>query len=153
MPAGCDFTCRNKECECTDTGFVISDFWPLGRIELVIENPQVKKMNEFRNVLLSKKEEGVKYVCIPYPNNTSIPTKGYRIQYWCSKCNCIWKHDVMAEDNQTFNDAVKDAKLMDSCPKCKGFLLEFSDVIESGIDCPHCNKALQMDRWFSNEIE
>jgi len=153
MPAGCDFTCTNKECEYVNSGFIISDSWPLGRIELVIENPQVKKMVGFRDKLIERKDNGIKYVCLVYPNSTEIPIEGYRNQYWCSKCKCVWNNDVMLKEDQVFKDIKEELETMEKCPECKCSILGFDDVIEQGINCIHCNKKLQQNRWFSKEEE
>lgn len=148
--AGCEFVCKNEDCKAKDTGFTITGPWPLGRIELVIENYQVKKMTDFRNQLLAQKKDGKRYVCIPYPNNTDIPIEGYRVQKWCNACKCVWSFDVMlSETAKDFESAKKEANISDSCSKCGGETDEFSKTQQEGLDCPCCNTKLKQYRWFS----
>lgn len=152
MPAGCEFTCKNEECKHNNTGFIILGPWPLGRIELVLDDPKVKENKEFYAELIKLKKEGRKYVCINYPNNANIPIEGYRIQKWCSFCKFIWNSDAMLKDGITSaEEAIKVANITSRCKKCNGFLMDFDDVLENSIKCPHCEKTLQQSRWFSKE--
>jgi len=152
MPAGCEFICENKECKCHKTGFIVSGPWALGRVELVIENPVVKKMEDFRNDLIKRKKEGVKYVCIPYPNDINVPVDGYRIQKWCPQCKCIWNYDVMLSDTiKTVEDVLEKGDVPVSCLKCSSKLQSFQEVLDEGINCPHCTQPLQQNRWFTKE--
>lgn len=152
MPAGCEFTCMNEDCEHYKAGFVLTGSWPLGRIELVIEDPKVKENAAFREELLQRKKDGFKYVCITYPNNAEIPCEGYRVQLWCDSCKCIWNHDVMLESkDDTLEKALQRGTLPTSCNKCNSELKDFQTVIDGGIPCPHCGVDLQQNRWISKE--
>ena len=74
MPAGCEFICKNKKCKCYDAGFIITDAWPVARIELIIEQNQVKKNESFRNQIIEMKNNGRKYFKIQYPNDKHTRT-------------------------------------------------------------------------------
>jgi len=152
MPAGCEFTCINVDCKHKGTGFVVVGPWPLGRIELVIEDPKVKENVEFRKSLIKLKKEGRKYVCINYPNNTDIPIEGYRIQKWCKNCNDFWNSDAMFDKGATtLEEAIETSDIAINCTQCQGILMDFDDILKDGIKCPHCGESLQQNRWFSKE--
>lgn len=157
MPAGCDFTCKNEECEQCDSGIVITAPWPLGKIELIINAPNVKEKEEFREGLIKMKNDGAKFACITYPNVAYLDTFGYRVQLWCPSCPCIWNYDVMlTEECTTFEEAYAKAKeegdIPFVCPKCEEDLMEYDDVLEEGIPCPFCKDELQQNRWMAKEV-
>ena len=152
MPAGCDFICENTECPHSKGGFVMTGQWPMGKISLVINLPQVKKLKSFRDELVKMRDKGRKYACINYPNINEISTEAYRIQKWCKRCSCLWSYDVILdEDAKTFEEALPKADIPEKCPSCDKPLLDFEDVLEEGISCPHCEKVMEQNRWFSNE--
>jgi len=152
MPAGCDFTCENKECKQCGTGFSLKAPWPLGEIDLVIKARNVQNYEEFAKELTARKEEGRNYCCITYPNVDYIPIAGYRVQRWCSKCKCIWNYDVMfVEENEDFEKALERYDIPVNCCKCGDKLLDFTTASEEKINCPHCDKELKSNTWFSNE--
>jgi len=152
MPAGCEFVCVNEECEHKGKGFVVVGPWPIGRIELVIEDQKVKENVEFRKGLIKRKKEGYKHVCINYPNSSDIPIEGYRIQKWCKSCNSLCSFDAMLDEGvTTLEAAIESSGITANCGKCQGILMDFNEVLENGIECPHCNKLLQQHRWFSKE--
>lgn len=152
MPAGCDFICENEECKQYKSGFSIISSWPLGEIDLVIKARNVQKDEEFAKGLANLKKEGRKYCCITYPNIDYIPTVGYRVDRWCSKCKRINLYDVMlAEENEDFEKALERSDIPDNCFECGNKLLDFEGAIEEKINCPHCHKELKSNRWFSNE--
>ena len=152
MPAGCDFICDNEDCKQYKTGFSMTAPWPLGEIDLVIKARNVQKDQEFAQGLIALKEEGRSHVCINYPNVEHIPTAGYRVHRWCSKCKCLWLYDVMlADENEDFEKALERSDIPNECAKCGEKLLDFEGVIEEKISCPHCDEELKSSRWFSNE--
>jgi len=157
MPAGCDFTCKNEECEQYDSGLVLTSPWPMGKIELVINASNVKDKEEFRDGLVELKNNGQKYACITYPNVSYIDTIAYQVQLWCKSCLCIWKYDiVLTEDCPDFETAYAKAKengdVPDTCPKCSGELEDYESVLEDGIACPFCKEDMQQNRWMAKEI-
>ena len=152
MPAGCEFTCTNTECENYDTGFQIRGPWPLGRIGLVIEDSKVKDHKAFRETLLQLKKDGRKYACINYPNDDEIPVVGYRIQKWCTSCHVIWDFDALINgDDHSVENAIASSDIPCNCQICRGFLMDFDDVLKNNIKCPSCNVELKQSRWFSKE--
>jgi len=151
MPAGCEFICKNKSCECHGQGFNITGAWPMGRIELVLNAPNVKKDENFRNGLIQLKNDGRKYACITYPNVSRIPIVAYRLNMWSKKANCIYQHDVILNDNESLDDAIKRSDIPTICPTTQCNLLTFEEVLEHGIFCKKCGIPLQQDRWFTKE--
>ncbi len=157
MPSGCDFICKNKECKQYDSGFVMTAPWPMGKIELVINDPNVKNKKEFRDKLIKLKNENQKYACITYPNVTDIETVAYQVHFWCENCSCLWKYEVvLTEEYPTFKEAlakdILDKKIPDKCFTCNSPLLAYNDVLEKGIVCPHCKEKLQQDGWIAKEM-
>jgi len=157
MPAGCDFTCMNKECEQYKSGIVMTAQWPMGKIELVLNAPNVKEKEEFRNKLIKLKDDGIKYASITYPNLDRIEKIAYRLQLWCNSCPCLWNYDiVLSEECPTFEEALRKAKeigeIPERCPTCKSNLETYEDVLEGGIPCPFCKEDLQQNRWMAKEV-
>jgi len=152
MPAGCEFFCDNEDCAHYKSGFAIISVWPLGEINKVIDAKNVVKMEDFRDGLLKHKAEGRKYACITYPNVNEIETLGYRINKFCYNCNTILEYDVLLKDGATtYEEALDKSDVSNNCMNCNGESSAFDDVIEKGIDCPHCKQKMQSSRWFSNE--
>ena len=151
MPAGCDFICKNKSCEYFDHGFTMTEPWPMGRIELILNAPNVKKDKQFRQGLINLKNQGRKYACITYPNVSRIETLAHRVHLWSEDANCIWQFDVETEQTEDDNLTIDQTDIPDSCPKTGGKLLNFHTVTKEGINCPHCGFPMQQDRWFTNE--
>ena len=139
MPAGCDFICRNEECEHIGKGIVVLGPWAIGNIGLIINSKKVENMEEFREGLIKLKDDGRKYACInyPLPDLSDIPVEGYRVQRWCDACKFIWQYDVVLdEDHKTFDEAMKIADVPDKCVKCDGEVQDFEALIESGNGLP-----------------
>lgn len=151
MPAGCEFICKNQSCECCGQGFNITGAWPMGRIELVLNAPNVKKNADFRKGLIDLKNDGRKYACITYPNDSRIPIVAYRINMWSEKAHCIYQNDVILKDNESLEEAIQRSNIPTVCPKTQCTLLTFDEVLENGILCPKCGIPLQQDRWFAKE--
>ncbi|MFA5312797.1 MAG: hypothetical protein WC375_05660 [Methanomassiliicoccales archaeon] len=153
MPAGCEFICHNEKCEHHNSGFGLTAQWPLGHIGLVINQASVRLNSNFRNGLIALKDSGRKYACISLPNIEGIEVAGWRVQKWCKKCMRIWQYDAIKNGNETMEEAISNASIPDVCPIEGEVLLSFNEVIEQGIDCPHCNQTLFQSRWFSSETE
>jgi len=153
MPAGCEFICRNEECEHANTGFTVLGSWPIGVIDLIINTKKVQALEGFRNNLLSLKSEGEEYACINYPNIDKIPIVGYRVNKWCNTCRMIHNINIILEDGDTFEEALEKFEGGDRCFQCDGYLLDFEELVEDGIDCPYCKEQLVQSRWFANETE
>ncbi len=153
MPSACEFKCDNKECKHYQSGFTMLAPWPIGEIDRVIEADNVKLDKKFQEELRNiKKAEGRKYACINYPNKNDIPKLGYRVQKWCDKCLMIWNYDAMIVNNEeTVEETVSNAHIPETCIQCNGQLKTFVQVVEDGVDCPHCQKRLIPQVWFSNE--
>ena len=151
MPAGCEFICKNQACNQFDSGFVMTSTWPMGRIELVLNSPLVKKDQVLRDKLIEFKNQGRKFACISFPNLSRIETISYRVHMWSEKANCIWKYDAEIKNPQeTIEETVKNANIPSRCPTTDCILWDFSETIKNGILCPHCGIKLQQSRWFTN---
>ena len=151
MPAGCDFICRNKECENCDTGFTITAPWPMGHIDDVINSSRVKELQSFQEKLQDLKESGREYVCITFPNVDNVETKCYRVNLWSVGEKCLWQYDVPIEENETLEESIKKACLPDKCPKTNSKMLSYKEAIIEKIKCPSCNEELDQGRWFTKE--
>jgi len=151
MPAGCEFICKNPNCKHVNSGFVLTAPWPMGKIQLAILSAQVREHPKFKKELIKLKNEGRKLVCITYPNIDKIPTEAYRIQLWSNDAKCIWEYQVDEKIKIDYDNLVDNSEIPKTCPKTGCKLLNFFDVVNSGINCPHCNEKLLQSRWFTNE--
>lgn len=153
MPRGADFVCKNEECKHCDSGFVMTDKWPLGEIEEIIESKNVKKNEDFCNKLTLMMEDGTEYSCINYPNIGDIITVGYRIQKFCKICSCIWAFEIMCDKEEDFEKALEERAIPEKCctKDCDGELVDFEDLFEDGLDCLHCGQPMFKSSWFSTE--
>jgi len=155
MPAGCDFVCKNEECQHYDTGFTMTAPWPMGKIDNVISQFRVKEMPEFQEQLKKLKENGREYVCIAFPNDEELEIEGYRITLWSLGAKCLWNYHIVLEDGQTLEDAILSYKergeLPEKCPQTKSDILDYTNAIKNGINCPYCNEELFQQRWYSQE--
>ena len=157
MPAGCEFICKNEDCQDNGKGFVLTAPWPMGKIELVISelSNQVKLKPSLKDLLdktIDFKNQGRKYACITFPNVNNIPTVAYRINFWSPTANCIWQYDVEEDEELTIVEAI--AKVTDGiCPKTGCRMQDFVEVMKNGIECPSCGELFSQSRWFTNENE
>lgn len=150
MPAGCDFICKNNNCENFNKGFVITGPWPIARIEMVIASNVIQRKPEYKEELINLKKQGKKYTCLVYPNYKEIEPVGIRVNLWSPKALCIWSYELLFEEGQSV-EALMDKYLPDKCPKTECDLLNFNDVVQDGIVCPSCNQKMFQNRWFTNE--
>ena len=152
MPAGCEFICKNKDCEYTNCGVVMTGPWPLGRVELILNTMSVKKIPQLRDRLIESKNNGRKLACISYPNLDQIETMAYRIQMWSEEANCIWDFDAKVQSKEDSVDtAINNANIPLKCKTSGGQLKDFNETVKEGIKCPHCGEKMHQDRWFTNE--
>lgn len=143
MPAGCDFYCNHDSCKAYKTGFTITAPWPMTRIEKVISKLNAENKKEFREKLISLKNEGKKYSCIMLPNNNCLEIEKYRVQAWSEEANCIWEFVV---------DSIDDIdNIPGRCTKTQCKLKKFEEVVKEGILCPHCGSVLEQERWYAKE--
>jgi hypothetical protein len=158
--SGCDFYCNNDKCESKGCGLVMSSPWPLGDIDQVINAKNIQKNTPFREGLMKRKEQGVKYACITLPNIDSIPIVGYRIHRWCEKCLMQHTFDVLllrsedATEDEILEATLKEAKVPENCPTCNTKLKTYEDLTDEkgeGIMCTSCKTRLTATVWFSNE--
>jgi len=160
MPAGLEFICENKNCTEYKKGLVILGTWALGDIDMVIKSKNVEKIEGFKKGLETLKESGRKYACINYPNINNILINGFRVQKWCQDCICIWSWDIMLdkevktpeEAHKQLEDKMKIANVPNKCQRCGKDLKTFEQLIEEGINCPHCKEVMHKSSWFSNEV-
>lgn len=145
--------CQNEKCEQYRAGFTINGIWPLGNIDDVLKQEMVQINKGYCEGLEKLKAEGREYSCIRFPNDEDVPYAGYRVQKWCPSCCRICSYDAMITEENPEGDAeevVAEAGITSQCPECKGFLMDFDDVVADGIDCPFCHEKMEQNRWFSN---
>ena len=148
MPAGCFFTCKNQKCEGFDKKMTMIGPWPLGKIEEILE----KEDTDDEARLNQLKEEGREFFCIAFPNDENLPMYGWRVQKWCSRCNCMWDYDItMENEDQEFVEAYEKADLPTKCPKCEKQLKDYRKALDAGMECPLCAEEMGQERWFANE--
>jgi len=148
MPAGCEFTCKNKNCQHYQAGFSITGNWPIAYIEKVIDSTPVKKVKDLRERLISLKEAGTLYALIQFPNVDKLPCVGQRISLWSPEAHRIWNYEVDMEGKPLVEGITEIPKI---CEKTGCTLLTFNEVVEKGIECPFCKEKLSQNRWFVNE--
>ena len=144
MPAGCDFVCSNINCLQYKSGFSINSIWPMAKIDLVIANTH---QIECKEQLKKWQDAGREYACIVFPNKAQIPIAAYRVDMWDDKTQCIWNFDVILNEGENVEDAIKR-----QVPNEKNGnpLMSFSEISEKGIKCPYCNTEMEQKRWFSS---
>lgn len=164
------FVCKNDACQYKDHGFVILSPWPLGKIEDIINSSRVQRIPDFKKVLEERKDKGVKYSCIQYPNSDNIRVVGYRVHLWCNKCLKLSEFDVLiseedaqritdnkcpANDDDIVKNAIERANLPSNCPVCNEKFktyLEMIDMKYGPVFCPSCKTAIPIPKvWFANE--
>lgn len=150
MPAGCEFICNNVNCLYYRSGFSIIGPWPMGKIELIISsiNPTLPNQLDYKSQLQKWRDEGRKYACLVLPNVTKVPIAAYRVNMWDETNKCIWSYDVELNENETLEEAIK--RVVPTATDEGNTLIPFAEVLEKGINCPHCQEELQQSRWFSN---
>lgn len=151
MPAGCDFICKNEDCDNFNTGFTITAPWPMGLIDDIINSNRVKELPELRKQIEELKELGSEYACITFPNVNNVETKCYRVSFWSAEGKCIWKYDII-NNGINLEESIKKANLPQKCPNTGSNMLNYSEVIKEGIKCPSCDNILNQNRWFAKEI-
>lgn len=149
MPAGCDFKCKNKNCDYFDTGFSFTGPWPMGRIDEIIKSEQVQKIPELVGKLKQLKEIGRDHICITFPNVDNIETTYYRVQLWNQQEKCLWQYDILKDID--LENSLSNANLPKECPKTGEEMISYQTAIRDGIDCPSCGVKLTQNRWFTQE--
>tara|TARA_R110000824_G_scaffold8450_4_gene38502 strand:+ start:4822 stop:5274 length:453 start_codon:yes stop_codon:yes gene_type:complete len=149
MLAGCEFTCKNPECEHFESGLTMTSPWPIGDIDLVID---ACVFDEFKEKLIERKTNGRKYAQIQFPDTIKVAVAGYRISFWSPEGKTIWAYDIMATDLEDIDKKIaNDLSIPKKCPTTDGELLNFSEAIDKGITCTSCKVATIQNRWFTNE--
>ena len=151
MPAGCEFYCNNENCSAYRTGFSMTAPWPMGNICIVINSAKVKHTPDLKEHMVAAKNAGKKYGCINYPDIDDIEIEAYRVQLWSPKANCFHEFYVEAGDEEELTDNLPYANIPDKCPTTGGPLFDFNETTRDGILCPHCERQLHQNRWFTNE--
>jgi len=148
MPAGCDFTCNNEDCEYFDTSFTMIAPWPMGKIDDVINSSRVGEFPDLKGKMIQLKKSGRDFACITFPNTDNVKVQCYRITLWSVEGHCLWQYDVPL-NGESVSSAIKKANLPDKCPTTGSELINYKESIKRGIDCPKCGKQLKQNRWFS----
>jgi hypothetical protein len=150
MPAGCDFICKNEDCKYTNSGFVILAPWPLAKIEIVINSSSVNRLPELKEKLIQQKNNGTKFACIQFPNYDLVSASAYRLSFWSEEGKCIWQYDVEL-NGKTIDEIMSGNDIPKKCEKTNCDIIGFNEILKSGINCPHCGKKMQQNRWYANE--
>jgi len=152
MPAGCEFICKNKQCENFNAGFVVTAPWPMGDIRRVLNSKKLEKEKELRKIIRDMKRNGKKYACITYPDSDNLEVLAFRVQLWSPDALCVWEFDIEAKDENELLEKLEDSEsLPEKCPKTGCKLLDFKQICELGILCPSCSERLTQSRWYTNE--
>jgi len=170
MSASCEFICDNTLCNHYGKYINVVAPWPLGDIDSVIQsllkainlisvnnlkNKQtlINNCAEVKNYLLIKKLAGEKYACIQsfnYLPITDIPivsVVGYRLQKWCNICPRVEIRDVLTNEEIFVEESlIQDANFPKTCSECNNLLLNFTEVLDWGLLCPHCRKQMKQNR-------
>lgn len=147
IKSGCEFVCKNAECKEYEKGFVVNSIWPLGKIELIISSSQIEKNEDLKRHLVFLKDNGEKFAPIQYPDPDNIEVVAYRVSRWSPEGKCIWKYDFEL-NGRTIEEAVKQDEIPTKCQKTGCETKDFLQVIEDGIDCPHCGNKMWQNTWF-----
>ena len=150
MPVGCEFTCKNVNCDNNNKGFVIVGNWPIADIHLLISSSALINKKNIKEELIEYKNQGKKYACIIYPNHGEIKPIGVRVNMWSPHALCIWNYDILFKEGEEINTLIN-AEVPKACPKSGGRLMTFNQVTEEGIECPSCSQKMYQNRWFTNE--
>ena len=154
MPASCEFICKNKDCQLYNTGFTMTQPWPMASAEIVIadmvSNKPLKVQEKMLPKLIERKNQGKKYLCITLPNTSDVEITAYRIQQWSDGAKCVYEDYVEVVPGEAFNETVLKANLPTVCPTTGCTLKTFNTVVTEGIECPSCKKKLEQSRSYSN---
>ena len=147
--AGCDFICKNDNCECKDKIIRLTSAWPMAESDDVINTT---KDELAKKELIELKNKGRRFLCKTF-NATSeakqLLTKAYRLNFWDSEKSTIWMYDLELTSDDDHEKAILGFQLPDDL-KNKN-VLSFKEAIEKGIICPYCKTELKQYRWFTNE--
>jgi hypothetical protein len=150
MPAGCDFICKNDLCEHEGKLIVLTSPWPMGNIRDVILSLDQNEYPVLVQTLSEKEIHGVKYACIQLPNDHSVETVAYRLNFWHPKQNMVCEYHLEL-NGRALEEALKDPKIPTLCPETNEKLVSFEEMVEDDICCPYCNEPMNKTRWLSNE--
>jgi len=151
MPAGCDFVCKNDDCDYYDTGFTITGPWPMGEIDEILESKSVKELPKLQDQIRNLKDTGRDYACITFPNVDNIEIQRYRVNLWSVDEKRLYQYDVFVEDGDNVTTAIEKSNLPDKCPNTGSKMLNYREAVKEGIECPSCGLALNQKRWYTNE--
>ena len=154
MPSGSEFTCANPSCKHYNEGLSMHDFWPLAKIEDVLESEMAKE-NRFKEGYLdgvkALKASGRGFVCIPFPRQKDVKPCGIRVQLYCNNPPMIIDQDILCEipeDNAVPMSAIE-GEIARTCEACKSELATYREVLKTGVECPYCKERLEGKVWYT----
>lgn len=142
MPAGCEFICKNENCQCYNTGFVMTAPWPMSNINLVINSSTVKEKPEFRKKLIELRDSGKTFACIQLPNIDKVKAESYRVQFWDNNLKRVI--EKYSKNSDVIDDEILEEKVQNN-------YMDFTEATTDGIICPHCLQKLFQSRWSTND--
>ena len=156
MPSGCEFVCENEDCKCCGSGFTMHDFWPVVKIDdiLNIQN-EVELPEGFIEAMEKRKKDGREFCLVPYPIPEGVEPLGVRVQLWCSEPPSIIDEDIDCEYLPDLLEE-KGEKVLTMIVSTNGFTKEkdgvslktYRDCLFQGILCPHCGEKMGQSNWF-----
>lgn len=123
----------------------------MANIKLILSSIDKNKNPSFYEGLVNLKNSGRDFACINYPNAKRLKTEAYRVNMWSPKAKRLYQFDILARDGMGLDELISISDIPRKCTKTNCDLLNFSEIIENGIMCPHCGKELNKEMWFSNE--
>lgn len=154
MPTGCDFICENEKCEYYNTKLQLNNTWPIAIIDKVINSKKIKG-TEFEMNFVKRKQSGIKYACISFPNEDIKLYDGARLERFCPKCFkrihsfIIFPCPVSPKSfDKVFIREFKKMKVESKCLDCGTKLFDFQKVLKKGVGCPKCKVETKQHRWF-----
>jgi hypothetical protein len=155
MPSGSEFVCINPSCKHYQEGLSMHDFWPITKIDDVLESEMAKsgKLKEdYLNGIKSLKEEGREYICAPFPRQKDIKMCGIRVQLYCDNPPMIIDQDILCEipADHSVPLAVIEPDIVRKCEACSSDLLTYRETMAKGVECPYCKQKLDGKVWYTS---
>lgn len=140
---GCNFVCKNKDCDCFNKGFNLTGLWPVGDINILIEKCEDEALKQS---LIRRKELGYECAKINYPDPYDIPVIGHSVEKYCENCRRIQTFIIKEWDS--YDTPTK-------CHVCNQRYIEFIEACDEDNDikikCPYCKKDMAQNRWYVND--
>ena len=144
MPIGYDFICENADCIAFKSRLTLTGPWPLVSIDDLLQVESVAANAEMSEGLRNRQKEGRQSACAIFPNKSNLKFIGARVQMFCPSDKMVWDIDFNSWDYQQKlpTDGCR-------CYRCKGELITAEEAKRKGLNCPHCNKIMTPNMWFT----